>query len=147
MGRKFEFSNFINFVECQFVDEFGIGYPSPEHAYQAHKTNDVSKRVQISMAESPRYAKYLGRRVWIVKNWEEIKEDVMYKIQLFRFTEDKALQKRLLETGYEEIVEWNKHHDNEWGVCTCGKCHGGQNKLGKIIMKIREELVKERSLV
>ena len=42
-------------------------------------------------------------------------------------------------TGLEEIVEGNYWHDNYWGNCTCDKCKNieGQNKLGKILMKIR----------
>lgn len=40
---------------------------------------------------------------------------------------------------WREIVEGNYWHDNYWGNCTCDKCKNieGQNKLGKILMKIR----------
>lgn len=38
----------------------------------------------------------------------------------------------------EEIVSW---HDNFWGNCTCVKCENieGQNWLGKLLMKVRDE--------
>lgn len=49
----------------------------------------------------------------------------------------------LLSTEDEELVEdttgW---HDNIWGDCSCPKCQyiKGRNKLGKILMQVRDEI-------
>ena len=44
-------------------------------------------------------------------------------------------------TGDAELIEGNTWHDNYWGVCSCSKCNGrGKNRLGKLLMKVREEL-------
>lgn len=52
---------------------------------------------------------------------------------------------KLLATGDAELIEGNYHHDNLWGSCMCEKCKTktGQNRLGRILMQVREEL-KER---
>ena len=41
----------------------------------------------------------------------------------------------------KELIEGNNWHDVFWGKCSCPRCNGGgQNHLGKILMKVREEL-------
>ena len=49
-----------------------------------------------------------------------------------------------MATGDKYLTEGNNWHDNYWGVCKCNssKCLDkvGRNKLGKILMQIREEL-------
>ena len=52
------------------------------------------------------------------------------------------LRDLLLATGDEELVEGNYWHDNEWGNCTCPRCKNipGKNKLGKLLMQVREEI-------
>ena len=49
---------------------------------------------------------------------------------------DPGLAKLLAETGEQELVEYNPWHDTYWGVCD----GVGQNKLGKLLMKVRGEL-------
>jgi hypothetical protein len=42
------------------------------------------------------------------------------------------------------LIEGNWWHDNFYGSCTCNKCvNKGENNLGKILMKIREELLEK----
>jgi predicted NAD-dependent protein-ADP-ribosyltransferase YbiA (DUF1768 family) len=56
------------------------------------------------------------------------------------------LKQMLLDTGDQELIEGNFWHDNFFGVCSCGACLGkGQNNLGKILMKIREEVRSNQS--
>ena len=51
----------------------------------------------------------------------------------------------LLSTGDLYIEEGNYWHDNFWGNCYCKKCIEieGINKLGKLVMEIRDELKKQ----
>ena len=69
----------------------------------------------------------------------------MYRICFAKFSQNKDLQKKLLDTKDMELEETNWWHDNCWGNCVCDKCKDiiGENKLGKILMRIREELRKE----
>ena len=46
------------------------------------------------------------------------------------------LRKALLDTGDEYLEEGNTWGDQYWGVCN----GVGKNKLGKLLMKIRQEI-------
>ena len=81
----------------------------------------------------PAEAKKLGRRVELRPEWEYIKERVMFEIVLNKFNQNPQLAKMLLATGEEELVEGNTWGDRTWGVCD----GVGQNRLGKILMKVR----------
>lgn len=137
----FFLSNFYNV----YLEYEGIIYCSTEAAFQAAKSLDISEKMRIARM-SPSDAKKAGRKVQLRPDWEEIKDKVMYDVCYKKFIDNDALhlKERLLETGKEELVEGNTWHDNYWGNCTCEKCKNiaGQNKLGKILMEIRKELLK-----
>ena len=109
-------------------------YPTNEHAFQAAKTLSPLQREMIQLAESPGMAKLLGRTVNLRDDWEEIKLDVMYQINLHKFANG-TLRDKLVATGDAELIEGNHWGDKFWGVCD-GE---GQNHLGKILMAVREE--------
>ena len=54
------------------------------------------------------------------------------------------LRQKLLDTNGVELVEYNYWHDVFWGVCK--KTEVGENHLGKLIMKIREEVDNENRI-
>lgn len=103
------------------------------------KTLDINKRRAIANASTPGLAKKMGRSVSLRPDWEDIKDDVMLE-GLYRKFADDELAEWLLDTGDEELIEGNWWGDRYWGVCN----GVGQNKLGKLLMKVREELVKEK---
>lgn len=109
-------------------------YPTVEHAYQAAKTLDHMARAKIQKLSAPSAAKRAGYKVMIRSDWEEIKLDVMYQMVKAKFSHQK-LKDLLLETGDRDIIEGNSWGDTFWGVCD-GE---GENHLGKIIMRVREE--------
>jgi N-glycosidase YbiA len=53
-----------------------------------------------------------------------------------KFTQHPDIQKILLETGNEELIE-NTTKDHYWG---CGSTGTGKNMLGKLLMELRDEL-------
>jgi ribA/ribD-fused uncharacterized protein len=114
-------------------------YPSTEHAYQAAKTRSKKLRKRISQAKSAGTAKRLGQQVTIREDWEEIKVKVMYKVLVAKFTQHEDLKEQLLGTGDAELVEGNWWGDTFWGVCN----NEGENKLGKLLMLVRDELQSE----
>lgn len=69
-------------------------------------------------------------------DWDEIKDDVMYKALMAKFTQNKKLRELLLNTGDREIIEASPR-DSYWGW---GKDKTGLNMLGKTLMKVREAL-------
>ena len=71
-------------------------------------------------------------------DWEEIKYDIMYEVCKAKFTQHPDLAQKLLDTGDEMLVEGNTWGDKVWGQVK-GE---GQNMLGQILMRIRDELRK-----
>jgi len=88
-------------------------------------------------------AKRLGRTVKLRPDWEYVKDEIMCKLLRRKFARPE-LGDLLLSTWGKQLIEGNYWHDNYWGVCHCDKCLGkGKNKLGNLLMKIREELDRE----
>lgn len=136
-----EFAWLSNFYESPIADEEGIVYPTVEHYFQAMKTLDSSERFNIAIQPTPGKAKRCGRKVNLRPDWEEVKEEIMF-IALRKKFSNPILKAKLLATGNEYLEEGTTWHDNEWGVCRCERCQDilGKNKLGKLLMKLREEI-------
>lgn len=117
------------------VDLEGVTFPTVEHAYQAAKTDDPNERESIRIVSAPGVAKRLGRHVTQKANWGQMRLSTMEGLLRQKFA-DSELREFLLATGGEELVEGNWWGDQFWGVCN-GQ---GENNLGKLLMKIREEL-------
>ena len=130
-GKYFFLSNFYP-VE---VDFDGFTFQNNEAAFQAMKTLDRGKRAEFTRLD-PSSAKRKGRKVQLRKDWEEVKDQLMYEICLSKFNQNEDLKRKLLQTKGMELIEGNDWGDTYWGVCR-GR---GQNKLGKILMRVREEL-------
>lgn len=123
-----------NFYESPMTIQ-DITYPTNEHFFQAMKTLDLLERKKIASAQTPGQAKRLGRQVKLRWDWESVKEDTMLIGLRYKFS-NPDLKEKLLATGDEELVEGNWWGDQYWGVCD----GIGKNKLGKLLMKVREEL-------
>lgn len=139
------FDGSFAFLSNFYVSPFpwrGNKYQTVEHAFQAAKTLNPIERQRIAAATTPGRAKRLGRSVHLRPDWEEVKEQIMYECVNAKFHSSLELMLALLATGDQELVEGTTWCDNEWGNCTCPKCVNveGKNKLGKILMRVREEI-------
>ena len=67
----------------------------------------------------------------------------MYIALYAKFTQHEGLMKMLLDTGDCKLVK-HTSQDSYWGD---GGDGSGQNKLGKLLMKLRDELKKEMEAV
>jgi ribA/ribD-fused uncharacterized protein len=132
-GGEFHFLS--NFYPAYVLYE-GIVWPSSEHAYQAMKTTDENQRLNISILDTPGEAKKMGKAVKMRVDWDDVKLDIMEEIVRAKFTQNPQLQTMLLYTEDLEIIEGNTWGDTFWGVCD----GVGENHLGKILMKIRDEI-------
>lgn len=137
-----EFAFLSNFFPARVTFD-RLSFPTVEHAYQAAKTLDSSWRKRIRTAPTPSKAKRLGRKVPLRPNWETVKVDVMLELLRQKFAAPE-MKKLLLETNNQMLVEGNTWHDNFWGVCRCGECSSGQNRLGRLLMEVRDELMQNQ---
>lgn len=123
-----------NFYSAPVMYE-GLLYQNNEAAFQSAKVKDLERRKQFCKLD-PSIAKKKGRNALLRNDWEDIKDEVMYQCVKDKFTRNQDLRQRLIDTDNEELVEGNTWNDTYWGVCR-GR---GKNMLGKILMKVREEL-------
>lgn len=140
-----EFAWLSNFLPCciEMKDEDGKRhlFASAEHAFQFFKTDNQLHREKILNAVGASKARYWGSEKSgcpIRSDWEEVKSSIMTKVLTAKFKQNSVLKKRLLATGSDELVElapWDK--EGYWGVNNSGE---GNNKTGKILMKVRSKL-------
>ena len=120
----------------------GLTYPNAEAAFQAQKCEKEEDKVKYTLFKNPVVAKRMGKKEPnLPENWRDISYGIMLDIIRAKFSLPE-MKEKLLATGDAELVEGNNHHDNIWGDCTCPRCAAklGQNRLGKILMQVREEL-------
>ena len=135
LGFNNEFEFLSNFYPASIEYE-GIIYPTVEHAYQAAKTMNLTHRSNIAKLKYAGQAKKAGRKLAIRDDWEDVKVSVMEYLLRQKFSYE-DLKSKLIATEDRYIEETNHWNDTFWGVCN-GK---GQNILGKLLMKIRNEIM------
>ena len=128
-----------NFYQAQFSWDFWSYWNSAEAAFQSAKcTSDEERRKFTELSITPTIAKRMGRQVQLRTDWEQVKDGIMEAIVHAKFFQIEPLARKLMATGNAELIESNTWGDTYWGV-DLHTMHG-QNKLGKILMKIRDEL-------
>ena len=141
-STKGEHGGFSNFSAHPFeLDD--LRWPTSEHFFQAQKFEDEEYREKIRTTNSPMIAARLGRSraVPIRSDWDHVRDEIMLRAVRAKFRAYKVLADELLATGDEEIIE-KTTRDKYWG---CGSDGTGQNKLGLILMQVRNELRAELS--
>ena len=136
MINEFRGKNYFlsNFYEAP-VTYLGNTYQNNEAAFQAQKTYKPEERLQFSNL-NPSEAKRLGRRIKLRPDWEEVKNECMYEICKAKFEQNKDIQQKLIDTGNRHLEEGNNWGDRIWGTVD----GVGENRLGKILMVIRNEM-------
>lgn len=141
-GKKIDQSaSFLcNFYESPFTSN-GTTYKTVEHYFQSEKTQDPQSKHKIINAKSPKIAKKLGNTCELdVENWKKINESVMLKGLELKFSQNPDLKAKLLATGSSELKEYSRS-DRFWG----GSLKNSQNKLGKLLMAIRNKYSKSQN--
>lgn len=132
-----EYGCFSNFSRHGFELD-GKYWKTSEHYFQAQKFAGTPHEETVRRAETPKKAATLGRNrdFPLRSDWEQIKDDIMFRAVLKKFQTHADIREILLNTGDAELVE-NAPGDYYWGS---GQDGTGQNKLGKILMQIRAQL-------
>jgi ribA/ribD-fused uncharacterized protein len=118
-------------------------FPTVEHVFQSFKTEDPIQFESIRTAPTPGKAKRLGKACTLRKDWEEIKLEVMFRALTEKFRQNADLYEQLLSTGTALLVEGNNWGDVYWGVCG----GVGENHLGKLLMRVRDDLRAQRQFL
>jgi ribA/ribD-fused uncharacterized protein len=110
---------------------------------------DIEIASQILETDDPARHQELGRSVsgFVEEVWNEKKYEIVYQINLAKFSQNKACKKALLETIGTTLVETNPD-DIIWGIGLSEddpktkdrETWRGQNLLGQILTEVREEL-------
>lgn len=134
-----------SFQPCciEVKDEKGnrVLFPSAEHAFHYFKTKSKLYREKILNAADASKARYWGSEKAecpMRDDWDDIREEVMYKILTAKYKQNLPLKKRLLATGdtiLQELSPWDK--ELFWGTNKDGE---GKNKHGKLTMRVRKKL-------
>lgn len=129
-----ELSNFAHFP----IKLDGKMWHTTEHYFQAQKFADKQYQEKIRSEKSPMIAARLGRdrKQKLRKDWESVKNNVMKKALLAKFTQHEDLKNLLISTGEAKLIE-HTENDAYWGD---GGDEKGKNVLGILLMQVREEL-------
>ncbi|MBS4036393.1 MAG: NADAR family protein [Ignavibacterium sp.] len=121
------------------INIWGLTFPTAEHAYHWKKfyisAPDLAQK--ILLVGSPEAVKQISIKYKdkVSANWHEIKVSVMEEIFRAKAEQHEDVRERLKKTGKKQIIE-NSPVDSFWGI---GPKEDGQNIVGKIWMKIRDE--------
>lgn len=126
-----------NFHACDVIINDKV-FPSSEHAYVYSKLTDEDREIfynDIILMTSAEIKKW-GRMIDIRPDWDQIKLRIMEDVIFSKFILNSDLKQKLLDTGDLYLEETNCWKDTFWGVYK----GTGKNNLGKILMKVRNEI-------
>ena len=136
----YEFTNFADYE----IEIDGIHYRTTEHYFQSQKLIGTPFLSKLCELPRPRQAFEYPRQpqvsVWVRQDWHSIKDDVMYRALIAKFTKYPHLKRHLLSTGDRKLVE-HSPYDSYWGD---GPDGNGQNRLGELLMRLRSAFRGER---
>lgn len=123
------------------IEVGGIKFQSVENAYQASKyvgdRERIEKLAKMAALETKNYAKDRVTNPIQTTDFENKRVKFM-ELFLRKKFENPCLRQKLINTGDVHIEETNTWNDTFWGCCPEGV---GENTLGKLIMKIRDEII------
>lgn len=147
---KGEYRTFSNMSQHPIEVE-GVQYPTVEHYFQGMKAKefgDKEMEEKIVKAKTPKAVKAMGKKVknFIKEVWDAKRDEVMRTGVRAKFIQHPELRKQLLETGDRPIGEADARN-LYWGIGTAVTSEKskfpekwrGQNKMGKLLMELREE--------
>ena len=132
-----EYGCFSNFSRHRVFLK-GKTWPTSEHYFQAQKFAGTEHEEAVRKAARPSEAEALGRdrKRPLRRDWESVKEQVMLDALRAKFTQHEELKAVLLGTGDAVLVE-HTANDSYWGD---GGDGSGKNRLGRLLMQVRDEL-------
>ena len=146
-------SPFSNWHPSKFKIE-GITFENAEQYMMCSKAmtmRDFETAKKILATSDPRTIKALGKEVKNFNSalWDSVKFNVVFSGCMAKFSQNENLKKALLDTGDKELCEaspydkiWGLGVDEQTAKTTPPETWPGENLLGKVLMKVRDELKK-----
>lgn len=138
-GPDYMYSNFAAFGVSVDVTGAIVDWMTAEHAYQAAKFPHAPDiQAAIRDTRSAHDAKKIARSFDRQKrtDWDRVKLAVMEKVVRAKLAQHSYIRQKLLSTGKRLLIE-DSPKDGFWGR---GPDWLGHNHLGKIWMRLRDEL-------
>lgn len=141
--------------ETRFLSNFypitikfrGAEYASVEAAYMSAKSEDpLWKSFCQDPFNSPAVIKNRSKTLTLREDWADIKLSVMEECLRLKFSYPHMIE-MLLATGDQNIVEGTTWNDRFWGVDLNVSPNIGENHLGRLLMKIRDELKQKQAVI
>jgi ribA/ribD-fused uncharacterized protein len=118
-------------------------------AEKARLFEDAETRAKILSTQSPDHMKKLGREVrnFNPRVWDAHCDEIVFNGNMAKFSQNPSMRAELMETGSRTLVEASPF-DKIWGIglaadhanATRPAQWQGANKLGHVLMKVREQL-------
>ncbi|MEM8538428.1 MAG: NADAR family protein [Pseudomonadota bacterium] len=133
----------------------GVVFVTAEQAMMYFKAllfDDPDTGNLILTAKEPGKQKALGLQVrgFDEAVWDQHKCDIVRRINLAKFTQNKRLRRKLFQTGSKTLVEaspmdvvWGIGLDERAATATQPTLWPGQNLLGKILTEVRDQRAQE----
>jgi len=122
------------------------------HKAKLFKDEEIAERIMNT--NNPSSMKHLGNMVkgFNSKVWDKYKQDIVFAGNMFKFMQNPILKRQLLYTEDLILVEASPH-DDIWGIGMAVDHPDivdetkwrGQNLLGKILMRVRDEMKKQNN--
>lgn len=129
-----------------------IFYPTAEHYMMVEKARlfEPSRIEMVLKAKTTKEVKLLGRSIknFDEKIWKDKSFDIVYKGNIAKFSQNQDLKEFIFSTGNKVIVEASLY-DKIWGIgmlendknASFPMKWNGENKLGFVLMRVREDLI------
>ena len=119
------------------VEYKGVVYPTVEHAYHCQRYSDPKVIEEIKNARSAKLAWQISQKYKAqqIPDFDTRKVEVMEDICRVKVQQHEDVKEVLLESGDAAIIK--SYPDSFWGIGLNGE---GRNELGKIWIRLREEL-------
>ena len=153
-----EYGCFSQWFYAPFTVE-GIRYSTVEQYMMAKKAllfNDYDIYSQILNEKDPYKCKKMGKLVHNFRGhrWDECKEEIVYRANLAKFSQNYDIREILLKTGNATLAEASPY-DRIWGIGLGADdpkaMHPdhwkGENLLGHALMRVRHELALESQML
>tara|TARA_A100001011_G_scaffold394642_1_gene487558 strand:+ start:26807 stop:27748 length:942 start_codon:yes stop_codon:yes gene_type:complete len=139
-NRNFLIQGFSNFSLYEvYIPNRGI-FPSAEAAIQSYKSNDEKYIESLKKCTNYCTLKMITSNIEYDKlDWEKKYPNILFKILKLKFDQHKNLKLNLLNTYLSPLIYVNKTDL----ISATNNFNNGKNLLGKLLMKLRYQYLKE----